>query len=194
MEVSLKRRHVAIRNLNGNFTAFIHPVDESTFKLLQYRGYHHSEPENKDSLCSINMYSKDMALLRRLELNRGSTINDYIYEYRNLDTARKRLSKRNQSTLPITRKCVAGQNNFQAVNYNWKGQIESGSWMKDGNLIRFQYDYQKTTKFQDVLLRAEFVFPHMSCKVSWCAPPRRHPEKLDTWVSLSLALGSGEQD
>jgi hypothetical protein len=24
----------------------------------------------------------------------------------------------------------------------------------------------------------------MSCTVSWCAPPRRHSEKLDSWVSL----------
>jgi hypothetical protein len=60
--------------------------------------------------------------------------------------------------------------------------------MKDGNLIRFQYHYQKTAKFQGVLLRAEFVLPHMSCTVSWCAPPRRHPEKLDSWVCFIFII------
>jgi hypothetical protein len=185
MEVSFKRRRIIIRNLDGIYTAFIHRVDEGTFRLLQFRGDHHSQPEHEDDLCSINMYSKDMALLRRVELDHGHTINDYVYEYRNTaDPVRKRLSKSDILTAPMTRKGIAGQNNLQDVNYNSKGQIDSGSWMKDGNLIRFQYHYQKTSRFQGVLLRAEFVLPHMSCTVSWCAPPRRHPEKLDSWVSL----------
>ena len=194
MEVSFKGRRIIIRNLDGIYTAFIHPIDEGTFRLLQFRGDHHSQPENEDDLCSINMYSKGMALLRRVELNHGSTINDYVYEYRILEPARKTRSKSNQLTAPITRKGIAGQNNLQAVNYNSKGQIDSGSWMKDGNLIRFQYHYQKTAEVQGVLLRAEFVLPHMSSTVSWCAPPRRHPEKLDTWVSLFLLPYSGYQD
>ena len=185
-EVSFKRRRITIRNLDGVYTAFIHPVDEGTFRLLQYRGDHHSEPENEEALCFINMYSKDMALLRRVELNHGSTINDYVYEYRTPDSGRKRLSKSDILTAPITRKGIAGENNLQAVNYNSEGQIDSGSWMKDGNLIRFQYHYQKSAKFQDVLLRAEFVLPHLSCTVSWCAPPRRHPEKLDSWASFDF--------
>jgi hypothetical protein len=184
MEVSFKRKRVTIRTLDGIYTAFVHPADEGTFKLLQYRGDHHSEPENKDNLCSINEYSKDMALLRRAELKNGSTINEYVYEYRTPDPGRKRLSKTDILTSPISRKGISGQNNLQAVNYNSKGQIDSGSWIKDGNLIRFRYHYQKTAKFQDALLRAEFVLPHMSCTVSWCAAPRRHPEKLDSWVSL----------
>jgi hypothetical protein len=25
----------------------------------------------------------------------------------------------------------------------------------------------------------------MSCTVSWCAAPRSHPERLDSWVSSS---------
>jgi hypothetical protein len=127
-----------------------------------------------------------MSLLRRVELDHGSTINDYTYEYRTPDPGRKRLSKTDLLTCPITRKGIAGQNALQDVNYNSKGQIDSGSWIKDGNLIRFQFHYQKTGKFQAALLRAEFVLPHMSCTVSWCAAPRRRPEKLDSWVSFII--------
>jgi hypothetical protein len=185
----LKRHHITIRNLDGHFTAFIHPVDEGTFRLLQYRGDHQSEPESKDELCSINMYSHGLALLRRVEMNNGSTINDYVYEYRQPDPReRKRLSKTDILACPIVRKGIAGQHNSQAVNYNSKGQIDSGSWIKDGNLIRFQYHYQKTGKVQAALLRAEFVLPHMSCTVSWCAAPRSHPERLDSWVSSSYQI------
>jgi hypothetical protein len=175
-----------IRNLDGNFTAFIHPVDEGTFRLVQYHGDHQTEPESKDTISSINMYSHDLTLLRRVEMNKGSTINDYEYEYSRPDPReRKRLSKTDILACPITRKGIAGQNNLQAVNYNSKGQIDSGSWIKDGNLIRFQYHYQKTSKVQAALLRAEFVLPHMSCTVSWCAAPRSRPERLETWVRCS---------
>jgi hypothetical protein len=185
IEVSFKRRRIVIRNLDGNFTAFVHAVDEGTFRLIQYRGDHQSEPESNDDISSINMYSYDMALLRRVEMNQGSTINDYVYEYSHPDPReRKRLSRTDILACPITRKGIGGQHNLQAVNYNSKGQIDSGSWIKDGNLIRFQYHYQRAGKVQAALLRAEFVLPHMSCTVSWCAAPRYHAERLDTWVSL----------
>jgi len=183
MQVTVKRRRVLIRNLDGVYTGFVHPINNNSFKLLQYKGDHTSEPTTDKELCAVNMYSRNMALQRRLEMARGSTINDYLYEYHHTDTdAAKRLSKSDLLSTPITRKCIAGQNNLQSVNYNWKGQIDSGSYVKDGNLVRFQYHYQKTPRNSEALLRAEFVLPHLSCTVSWCAPPRRKPEKLETWV------------
>ena len=187
MEVSIKGKRITVRNLDGVYTGFIHPVDEETFKLLQYWGEHKTEPPNGSGLCSTNMYSNNMALLRRVELSSdGSMINDYVYEYRTADPNQpKRISKSDLLTLPIVRKGIAGRDALQDVNYNSKGQIDSGSYLKDGNLIRFQYHYQKSSRAEGVLLRAEFVLPHMSCTVSWCAPPRRRPEKLDNWVSSS---------
>jgi hypothetical protein len=185
MEVSIKRKRITVRNLDGVYTGFIHRVDEETFKLLQYWGDHQTEPPNGNGLCSTNMYSNNMALLRRVELSGdGSMTNDYVYDYRSVDPNQpKRLSKSDLLTSPITRKGIAGKDALQDVNYNSKGQIDSGSYLKDGNLIRFQYHYQKASKVEGALLRAEFVLPHMSCTVSWCAPPRRRPERLDNWVS-----------
>lgn len=186
MEVSIKRRRVVIRSSEGIMTGFIHDVDGDNFRLLQYKGEHKTEPTTKTALVAINMYSRDMALLRRVEMSNGNTVNDYIYSYRNHDPrASKRLSKTDLLSSPITRKGVAGTNALQNVSYNLKGQIDSGSYMKDGNMVRFQYHYQKSTRHEGALLRAEFVLPHLSCTVSWCAPPRRKPERLETWIPHS---------
>lgn len=185
IEVSIKRRRVVIRNLDGVSTGFIHRADEATFRLLQYGGDHHTEPANNASLISINMYSKNMSLLRRVEMESGNTVNDYIYEYKTPDpTVSKSLSKSDLFTSPLTRKCIAGRNSLQDIAYNSKGQIDSGSYIKDGDLIRFQYHYQKAPKYNGALLRAEFVLPYMSCTVSWCASPRWKQERLESWVSL----------
>jgi hypothetical protein len=187
VEVSFKRARVIIRNLDGIYTGFIHIVDQDTFKLQQYRGDHKSEPANNTNLCYVNMYSKNMALLRRIELNNGVTVNDYVYEYRKPDPKQpKRISKSDLLKSPITRKGVAGRDHLQDVNYNSKGQIESGSYLKDGNLVRFQYHYQRGAKYEGALIRAEFVLPHMSCTVSWCAAPLRRAENLDNWVCTIL--------
>lgn len=135
----------------------------------------------------MNMYSKNMSLLRRIELLNGNTVNDYMYEYKFPDSKQpRRISKSDILAAPITRKGIAGRDNLQDVNYNYKGQIDSGSYLKDGNLIRFQYHYQKGAKYEGALIRAEFVLPHMSCTVSWCAAPRRRAENLENWVSILL--------
>jgi len=124
-----------------------------------------------------------MTLLHRIEKSKGKTVNEYTYDYRSADpTQSRRLSKNVLLTSPMTRKGLAGQNALQNVNYNLNGQIESGSYVQDGNLIRFQYHYRKGHKYGGALLRAEFVLPHLSCTVSWCAPPRRKAENLDSWV------------
>jgi hypothetical protein len=180
--VTIKKKRVVIRNIDGISTGFIHPVDTETFRMLQYRGHHLSEPTINTNLIAINMYSNRLTLLRRVEMERGTTINDYTYEYKIQDpSAHKRISKTDMLKSPISRTGVAGRNHLQDISYNSKGQVVSGSYIKDGNLIRFQYHYQKSG---GSLLRAEFVLPHLSCTVAWCAPPRRKPEKLDSWVSL----------
>ncbi|CAK37869.1 uncharacterized protein An02g11410, partial [Aspergillus niger] len=45
--------------------------------------------------------------------------------------------------------------------------------------------YRKNPRFGDELLRAEFALSHITCTVSWCAPPLRHPEKIDRWIPHS---------
>jgi hypothetical protein len=187
MEISIKRKRIIIRNIDGVSTGFIHPVDTETFRLLQYRGNHKTEPATNADLIAINMYSIEMRLLRRVQMERGTAINDYVYEYHTPKSqGSKRLSKIDALISPISRSGIAGRDHLQDISYNSKGQIVSGSYIKDGNLIRFQYHYQKSAEAGSTggaLLRAEFVLPHLSCTVAWCAPPRRRPEKLDSWVS-----------
>jgi hypothetical protein len=185
MEVTIKKGRVIIRNIEGTSTGFVHTVDTETFRLLQYRGTHKIEPKTKTDLIAINMYSTNrLTLIRRVEIEKGVMVNDYIYEYRIPDPkSPKRISKSDMLKAPISRTGVAGRNNLQDISYDAKGKIISGSYIKDGNLIRFQYHYQKSG---GSLLRAEFVLPHLSCTVAWCAPPRRKAEKLDSWVRTNL--------
>lgn len=187
--MSLKRSRVTVRNLDGNFTGFIHLVDGETFKLQQYEGDHKTEPANDAGLRFVNIYSNSMVLLHRIEYTNGSTVNDYIYEYQDPDPRRsKRLSRTDYISAPIIRKGLAGRDHLQDVCYNSKGQIDSGSHLKDGNLIRFRYHYQKNAKYEGSLIRAEFVLPHMNCTVSWCAAPRRRVENLENWASTLLPM------
>lgn len=186
MAVSIKRRRILIRNLQGTSTGFIHPVDNSSFKLFQYKGDVKTEPTDKDQLIAINMYNNDMSLKCRVEMEKGKTVNEYVYEYKNTDTkASRSFSKADMLKAPISRKGTAGHNLLQDVSYNFRGQIDSGSYLMHENLVRFKYHYQKSSKHPGALLRAEFVLPHMSCTVSWCAPPRRKAEKLDSWLPNS---------
>ncbi|KAE8441936.1 hypothetical protein EG329_004144 [Mollisiaceae sp. DMI_Dod_QoI] len=188
-EVSVKRRRISIRNLDGVSTGFIHPIDSKSFQMLQYRGDHISEPNTSVDLIATNTYTRAMTLIRRVEVEDGKTINDYVYEYRKPDPkAGKRLLNFDLLTTPITRKGIAGHNEFQDISYNPLGQMDSGSYLQDGNLVRFKYHYQKAAKYGSALLRAEFVLPHLSCTVSWCAPPRTNPERLDTWVPHSQVI------
>jgi hypothetical protein len=189
--VSFEKHRIAIQSFEGQYSAFVHHCDDGTVELRQYHGENKVEPEGLDKLCYVNTYSSQMALLRRKEFQNGDAVNIFEYEYWRPDSAAsRRLSKSDMTKPPMTRRCVAGQDQLQVVNYNRKGLIESGSYLKDGNLIRFQYHYRRAAKLHVELLRAEFVLPHMSCTVSWCSPPPRHPEKLDKWVCF-IRLASG---
>lgn len=182
MEVSIRRRRILIRDLDGISTGFIRPLGKKTFQMLQYRGDHLSEPATIAGLMATNTYTKTMRLLHRVEIGCGKKINEYTYAYRD-PNEHKQLSKSVLLTAPISRKGTAGPDKFQDISYNMHGQIDSGSYIQDENLVRFKYHYQKLGKDYGALLRAEFILPHLSCMVSWCAPPRKNPERLDTWVS-----------
>jgi hypothetical protein len=189
MTVSFKRQHIKVQTQEGEYTAFIHQSDDGTIELNQYQGEHEVEPKDQEKLCYVNTYSPKMALLRRKVFQSGDVVNVFKYMYWEPDTAqRKRLARSNTAKSPFSRRCVAGKNQLQAVNYSRKGLIKSGSYVKDGNLVRFQYHYRRDAKFKGELLRAEFVLPHMSCNVSWCAPPPHQPEKLDKWVCLNITI------
>jgi hypothetical protein len=186
-EVKFTRKNISIRTLDGNFTAFIHGGENGQIKLYQYEGEHSSEPQTKDKLKYINTYSASMSLMVREEFAKGEVVSAAEYDYYDqADPAQRRLSRpRTLQQAPITRRGVAGRDEFQIISYDAKGLVESGSYIKDGNLVRFHYNYRKSGKLEGELLRAEFVLPHMSCSVSWCTPPPRNSDKLDKWTSYS---------
>lgn len=187
--VSLKRQRIAIENTEGLSTAFIHsPFGQAgTFKVHQYAGNVDKEPEDQSKLQRISTYNNSMFLLRREDYANGVKGNVYLYEY-SVGTKlqhRKLLSRRNNPRYPILRKCIEGKNEFEEVNFNLRGLIQSGSHMLHGSLIRFNCHYRQGSNFEDELLRAEFVLPHLTCTVSWSAPPATHQEKLDKWIPHS---------
>ncbi|KAJ5738394.1 hypothetical protein N7493_001549 [Penicillium malachiteum] len=184
--ISLEKSRIVIQNLEGTFTAFKHPDYDGRFKVYQYRGDHAVEPTEARNLKFISEYSSDMSLITKQEFNDTKLLSEYHYDYGT--PSKKHRSLGNPITkriLPLGRRCVHGQNHLYNIQYNSDGLIDTGSYMKDGNLVRFKYHYRKKPGFGDELLRAEFVLPHVACAVSWCAPPRCHPEKIDGWIPHS---------
>jgi hypothetical protein len=184
-QITLKKNRVILQHLEGTSTAFIHNNAEGGFKLYFYSGTHKQEPASGATMVST--YSQDMRLRSRIEYSNGELLNEYLYDYPS-DKKNKRLSKfthNGNRRIPLSRSCVSGKKEGSVVHFNLKGYIESGSYMLDGNLVRFKYHYRKNAKYDDELLRAEFVLPHLSANVSWCAPPVRHPEKMERWIPHS---------
>ncbi|KAL4918814.1 hypothetical protein BDW62DRAFT_58173 [Aspergillus aurantiobrunneus] len=181
MTINIKKSRCIIQSLDGTFTAFRHNQPDGGFKVFYYAGTPKTEPQGTKSLSCVSTYSKDLLLLIRQEYKGGNVVNEYHYDYR-APTKKNITLKLSESKIPMGRRCVRGENHLQSVQYNCKGLIEAGSYMKDGNLIRFKYHYRKNPQFGDELLRAEFALSHITCTVSWCAPPLRHPEKVERWI------------
>ncbi|KAF3023853.1 hypothetical protein E8E15_004983 [Penicillium rubens] len=184
MTIHIKKNRVIVQSLEGTFTTFRHHEIDGGFKVYHYSGEHNTEPKEVKSLKYVSTYSSEMLLLVKQEFKDGKVVNEYHYDYQAPTKKGFKLTK-SSNRIPLGRRCVSGANHLQSVQYNRKGLIESGSYMKDGNLIRFKYHYRKNPRFGDELLRAEFVLSHISCTVSWCAPPRRHPEKVERWIPHS---------
>ncbi|KAI9927826.1 hypothetical protein MW887_002678 [Aspergillus wentii] len=185
MTISIKKSRFAVQGLDGTFTAFRHNEADGGFKVYYYTGEHKTEPEGTKLLKYVSTYSKDIFLHIRQDFKNGKVLNEYHYDYRAPAKKNFKLTKGIDTKVPMGRRCVRGENNLQSVQYNRKGLIEAGSYMKDGNLVRFKYHYRKNPRFGDELLRAEFVLSHITCTVSWCAPPLRHPEKIERWIPHS---------
>ena len=181
--VHQKKNRLVIRNYGDTETAFAHPTENRGFKLVFYVGMLNEEP--KWGHTRITVYDNEMRITSRTEYKNGEVINEYLYTYPKKYASRvsvSRITKAQNTRIPLTRQCVRGSDEGARVQYNHKGHIESGSYMQHGNLVRFKYHYRKNAKYDDELLRAEFVLPHMSANVSWCAPPIRHAEKTERWI------------
>ncbi|KAL5117245.1 hypothetical protein ACEQ8H_004804 [Pleosporales sp. CAS-2024a] len=176
-----KKNRVVIQSYGDTETAFIHALERGRFKLVFYPGTPKQEPTWGHT--RITHYGRDMRITLRQEYKNGKIVNEFTYEYAARQATRiLKLSKIKNSRIPTSRSCTAGEDEGAKVHYNHKGHLESGSYISHGNLVRFKYHYRKNAKYDDELLRAEFVLPHMSANVSWCAPPVRHAEKMERWI------------
>ena len=179
--ISQKKDRLVIRSYGETETAFFHPLTDNGFKLVFYQGVLKQEPTWGHT--RVSEYSRNMRITNRKEYKNGNVTNEFVYDYPTRPISRfGRITKFQNSRLPMGRTCLQGSEEGAKVQYNTKGHIESGSYMQHDNLVRFKYHYRKNAKYDDELLRAEFVLPHMSVNVSWCAPPVRHAEKMERWI------------
>ncbi|KAJ5798080.1 Glycosyl transferase [Penicillium pulvis] len=183
--IHIKKSRITIENLDGTFTAFKHASTDGILEVNQYVGDHNFEPLDSKALKCRSTYSDDMLLLSKQEFKDGILLNEYHFDHRVPSKMSVKPGKPAAVRIPLGRRCVRGDNNLQSVQYNREGLIESGSYIKDGTLVRFKYHYRKNPQSDDDLLRAEFVMPHTSCIVSWCAPPLHYAEKVDRWIPHS---------
>ncbi|KAL5119598.1 hypothetical protein ACEQ8H_002444 [Pleosporales sp. CAS-2024a] len=173
MRTIIKKNRVVIENLRGPTTCFWSKQDDGTVKLRQYNGKLDEEPEESKQLTAINTYNKNFLLHQREEYKGDKLLNMFTYEYPQ--------GKKN-AKLPLQRQCIQGKLSGEIVQYDWRGHISTGSTFRGTNPVTFTYWYRRNAKFEDELLRGEYVLPHITIRIMWSMPPRRHPERLDDWV------------
>ncbi|KAE8151472.1 hypothetical protein BDV25DRAFT_171424 [Aspergillus avenaceus] len=171
----LENDRVVTESLGGPSTCFFETIQDGTLRLYQYSGRHDSKPSDKKHLTAINTYTDKLVLRQREEYNGTAFVNEYTYEYPS-DGQKKR------SKLPVQRQCVRGALSGQAVQYGDRGYISSGSTMRNGEQVTFNFWYRKHAKHGDELLRAEYVSQNIKIQVSWCMPPTNRPDKLNRWI------------
>ncbi|RMZ88309.1 hypothetical protein DV736_g4460, partial [Chaetothyriales sp. CBS 134916] len=172
MQIVLERHRVTIDSAGIPTTCFFTREVDGIVQLHQYSGRHETEPKDYTCLLSLNRYTKDMILMEREEFSKGTSVNTWTYEYRHG-------GRGGDSKLPISRHCIKGALAGQLMQYDKRGYITSGSYFRDGNFTEFTWRYRDNAKFDDELLRAEFVLAHMTIKVSWSVPSRNSPKRLD---------------
>lgn len=205
MKTVLERSRIVTESFGGPSTLFWHVDDaDGGLKVAQYSGRHEKEPEapkppapgteinQKElvpaahkQLMAVNTYvSKDNLLLReREEYKNGHFLNWFRYEY-STDGERNKVKKKDSIKIPIQRVCVEGKRRGELVQYSPRGHITTGSAIREGNQrVTWTFFYRKSAKYEDELLWAEYVFPHIAIKVLWSMPPRkRHHRKLKYWL------------
>jgi len=174
----IEKHKIVIESLSGPLTCFLTAQPDGSSRLSQYTGRHDQEPPESKQLVAVNTYTDKLVLRQREEYRGQALVNLFTYEY---PQARKRSGLK----LPIQRQCLRGDLSGQVVQYDRRGYITTGSTFRGVNPVQFTYWYRKSAKFEDELLRGEYVFPHITIRVSWSMPPRNHPERLDEWIPFT---------
>jgi hypothetical protein len=177
----IKKNLIAVESVNGPSTCFVTLNSDGTSTLRQYSGQHSKDPTGLYQLLAVNTYSNNLVLIQREEYAKETLANRFSYEYHSEPSGKVR--RRGNSKQPMERRCTAGILNGQLVVYDERGYIVSGSFIKHDNLVQFKYGYRKNAKFDDELLRAEYILPHIAIQVIWSVPPANHSvKKLDKWI------------
>jgi len=174
IRTSIQRKRVTIDGLRGPSTGFFKRQSDGTVDFHHYSGRHETQPEGMGQLIAINNYSDKMLLQRREEYTKETVSNIYNYDYQEGATT--------GISLPSARSCIQGERAGHSIQYDERGYVTDGSYMKDGNRVDFKYYYRKNARFDDELLRADFRLAHITINVSWCVAPPKRAEKLDKWI------------
>jgi glycosyltransferase involved in cell wall biosynthesis len=172
MKTIMEKHRIIIESLEGPSTCFVTPIAEGGSSISQYSGDHDSEPGDQVKLVAINTYTDAMVLLRRQEYNKQNLVSEYVYDY----------PIGLPSRIATQRRCVKGAKESEIVQYDERGYITTGSYMEGLNRVNFTYWYRKHARFEDELLRGEYVLPHVTIRVNWSMPPRKHVDRLDEWI------------
>lgn len=172
VRTTMEKRRAVIEGAAGDSTCFFSSLDDGESEMRQYSGLHVKEPDNKQNLIAVNTYTAHLVLSQRKEYKHGAIVREYVYDYLPGGSGP-------ETQVPITRKCTQGDPFQELVDYDERGYIKSGSYIKDGNLTEFIYYYRDNAKFDDELLRAEYFLAHMTIKVSWCVPSHKHPKNAN---------------
>jgi glycosyltransferase involved in cell wall biosynthesis len=172
MKTVMEKHRTVIESLEGPSTCFVTPVTGGGSSISQYSGHHDSEPGDRMELMAINIYAKGMLLIRRQVYKERDLVSEYVYDY----------PVGTSSKLPTQRRCVRGAKESEIVQYDERCYITTGSYVEGVNRVNFTYWYRKNACFEDELLRGEYVFPHITIRVNWSMPPRKHVDRLDEWI------------
>ncbi|RKF78556.1 putative glycosyl group 1 family protein [Golovinomyces cichoracearum] len=190
VRISLKSQIIRFEDTEVYSTAFISPKSEDgTFQIHMYSGNLKQAPDDNEKLQRISTYDyKNLSLLRLEEYYQSSRINVYEYEYSDKQSKGRKLSKFSKDRYPIRRKCISGKDEHEEINFSHCGLVESGSYTLHGSIVRFKCYYRKRSNYDDELLCADFILPHLKCTVLWSVPHKSFPEKLEKWIPHSQVM------
>jgi glycosyltransferase involved in cell wall biosynthesis len=183
-----KRNRMVVQGQNTAQTVFKHKDPMGGYKSFHYDGVHKEEPlRHPHLLCAVANYTKDNELTSKEVYEHGAVSDRFEWVY-NSPRPEARFMRRRKPRIPDRRRCIQGKSRGEILSYNDVGLVTTGAFIKEGEVTHFTFRYRKNGQYLDELLRAEYSMPAASCSVSWCVPPRRHPERLDTWIPHSKAM------
>ncbi|KAI9049445.1 hypothetical protein LZ554_006477 [Drepanopeziza brunnea f. sp. 'monogermtubi'] len=178
MKTVIEKNRIVIEGLGGSSTCFLTVQPDGSRRLSQYTGQHDREPTDPKTLMAVNTYTDKLILRQREELRSANVINLFVYDY-------PQARKGSNGKLPMQRQCLKGDLTGQVVQYDERGYITTGSHFRGVNPVNFTYWYRNSARFEDELLRGEFILPHITIRVSWSMPGRKHPQRLEEWIPFA---------